>query len=104
MQLWCRGNITVDEGAKNALVNKGASLLPSGITSIEGYFRPGEAITVSYENNIIAKGLAVYSANDLKLIAGQKSQQIESILGYTLGEAAIHRDDLVLLKSVKPVD
>jgi glutamate 5-kinase len=91
-----QGNVEVDEGAKNAVLQRGASLLPSGIKKIEGRFAPGEAITISFAGDIIAKGLALYSAEDLRSIAGQKSQQIESILGFTLGEAAIHRDDMVL--------
>lgn len=93
------GDLEVDEGAKNALLEKGASLLPSGIKQIEGEFKPGEAITVSFSGKVVAKGLALYSAEDLKIIAGKKSQHIESLLGFTLGEAAIHRDDLVLLSS-----
>lgn len=92
-----KGNVDVDEGAKCALLQKGASLLPSGIRKIEGNFRQGEAITVSYSGNVVAKGIAIYGSEDLKLIAGKKSNSIEGLLGFTLGEAAIHRDDLVLL-------
>lgn len=91
------GEVVIDGGAKNALVNKGASLLPSGITSVSGHFKPGEAIQISCQDQIIAKGLALYSADDLDAIKGQKSDKIESILGYTYGEAVVHRDDMVLV-------
>lgn len=93
-----KGNIEVDEGAKKALLNRGASLLPSGICDLEGNFRPGEAVTVSFAGDIIAKGLALYGAADLREIAGKQSQNIESILGFTLGEVVIHRDDMVFFR------
>ena len=60
--------INVDEGAKAALVDRGASLLPSGITSIEGNFNQGEAVEICFEKQVIAKGLALYNARDLMLI------------------------------------
>lgn len=91
------GEIVIDNGAKNALVNKGASLLPSGIEKVSGYFKPGEAIQICCDGKVIAKGLALYSANDLDDIKGQKSDKIASILGYTYGEAVVHRDDMVLV-------
>lgn len=94
-----KGDIEVDAGAANALLHKGASLLPSGIISVAGKFSSGEAVQVTHNGKPIAKGLVLYSADDLRLIAGQKSQQIESILGYTLNEAAIHRDDLILSRN-----
>jgi len=91
------GQIEVDQGAKLALVEKGASLLPSGITSVSGQFNSGEAVSIHFENKVIAKGLVQYSASDLKAIQGLNSQKIEATLGYSFGEAVVHRDDLVLL-------
>lgn len=92
-----KGTVVVDAGAKEALLKKGASLLPSGIIAVEGTFLSGEAINISFENHIIAKGLALYGASDLTNIQGLNSQKIEATLGYSLGEAVVHRDDLVLL-------
>lgn len=92
-----KGQIEIDQGAKHALLEKGASLLPSGIIAISGQFVSGEAVNVTFENNIIAKGLVLYSASDLNTIQGLNSQNIEAALGYNSGEAAIHRDDLVLI-------
>ncbi len=91
------GSIEIDEGAKRALTQRGASLLPSGVVQVEGHFRTGEAVTVHCQGDPVAKGLALYSATDLAQIKGLKSDKIEATLGFTLGEAVIHRDDLVLI-------
>lgn len=91
------GTIDIDEGAKRALLSNGASLLPSGIRAVLGDFKSGEAIEISFEGRAIAKGLALYSASDLNEIRGLRSDQFESVLGYSLGEAAVHRDDMVLI-------
>lgn len=92
-----RGVVTVDEGARRAIVEKGASLLPSGITGLSGRFRAGDAIEIEHAGEAIAKGLAQYDSVDLKRIKGKKSQDILSILGYDSGEEVVHRDNLVLL-------
>jgi glutamate 5-kinase len=91
------GKITIDGGAKTAILNKGASLLPSGITEVSGQFKSGEAVLIEYQGQTLAKGLALYSAADLELIKGLRSSHIEATLGYTFGEAVVHRDDMVLL-------
>lgn len=93
-----RGKIFVDHGAERALVSKGASLLPSGITEVSGHFESGDAIEIVSQDKSLAKGLALYSAQELKMIKGEKSQRIRDILGYDNGEVVVHRDDLVLLK------
>jgi glutamate 5-kinase len=91
------GKIQIDAGAKRALLNNGASLLPSGIIGIEGAFKPGEAVEIVSEGQIIAKGLTLYSAADLRAIKGLRSDKIEPTLGYSFGEAIVHRDDMVLV-------
>jgi glutamate 5-kinase len=92
-----KGSIIIDEGAKRALLEKGASLLPSGITGVAGNFVAGEAVNIECNQVVIAKGLVLYNATDLVSIKGLKSNLIESTLGYSVGEAAVHRDDLVLI-------
>lgn len=92
-----KGTIEIDQGARQALLENGASLLPSGIIKVTGRFLSGEAVNVVYKDNAIAKGLVLYSATDLTSIKGLNSQKIEATLGYSLGETVIHRDDLVLL-------
>lgn len=91
------GKITIDGGAKAAILNKGASLLPSGITEVSGHFKAGDAIYIEYQGQTLAKGLSLYSAEDLEQIKGLRSSKIESTLGYSYGEAVVHRDDMALL-------
>jgi glutamate 5-kinase len=92
-----KGTIEIDHGAQQALLEKGASLLPSGIIKVNGRFLSGEAVNITYKDKAIAKGIVLYSATDLTSIKGVNSQKIEATLGYSSGETVIHRDDLVLL-------
>jgi glutamate 5-kinase len=95
------GQVMVDAGAARALQQRGASLLPSGVLSVEGNFEKGEAVLVMTQQGKvvtgIAKGIACYGSRDLSKIKGKKSSQIKSILGYSTTEVVIHRDDLVLI-------
>ncbi|TRX58048.1 glutamate 5-kinase [Thalassomonas sp. M1454] len=93
------GSIVIDEGAINAVVNKGASLLPSGIIEIYGDFVKGESvnITASCGTRVLAKGICQYSSQDLEKLQGKNSNDIETILGYCPSKEIIHRDDLVLI-------
>ncbi len=91
------GAIIVDDGAADAVLNKGSSLLPMGIRGLEKEFLRGATVEVKkLDGQVIAVGLARYSSDELNLIAGKKSDSIEKILGFTHGDVAIHRDDLVL--------
>lgn len=91
-----RGRITVDKGACKAITTKGASLLPVGVTKVNGQFKNGEAVDIYYEDTAIAKGISLYSAAELRQIIGLKSDKIRDVLGYEYGEVIIHRDDLVV--------
>jgi glutamate 5-kinase len=91
------GEIHIDVGAKNALLNRGASLLPSGVVAVSGDFKQGEAVEISSEGQVIAKGLTLYNAAELRVIKGMRSAKIQTSLGYSFGETVVHRDDLVLL-------
>jgi len=93
-----RGRLSVDDGAKAALVQDGKSLLPSGITHIEGDFAVGDPVScVDLAGNAIAKGLVNYSSEDMRKIIGLKSSQIEQALGYKDYDEAIHRDNLAVI-------
>ena len=93
------GSIVIDDGAVNAVVRRGASLLPSGIRDVRGGFEPGSVVDVlDPRGGAVARGLAAYSSEDLQRIAGRRSDEIESILGYIYSDAVIHRDDLVLIR------
>ncbi len=92
------GTIVVDEGAVKALCQKGSSLLPKGITAIKGEFLRGAIVTVTDPHGkVAAQGLVRYSSEELNLIKGHNSGDIEKILGFSHGPVAMHRDDLVLL-------
>ena len=92
------GAITVDAGAAHALAN-GRSLLPAGVSSVEGRFERGDAVSVrNGEGEEIGRGLSAYSSEDAARIAGHNSGEIEEILGFAGRAEMIHRDDLVLKK------
>ncbi|HZR46613.1 MAG TPA: glutamate 5-kinase [Candidatus Manganitrophaceae bacterium] len=92
-----KGDIVLDAGAVEALLGKGRSLLPSGITSVEGKFEVGDAIRcLSPDRKEIAKGLTNYSASEMILIKGIHTSQIEKVLGYKSTDEVIHRDNLVI--------
>ncbi len=92
------GRILVDDGARNALLKKGKSLLPSGIVRVEGRFERGACIRLSGLDGVeFARGLSDYSSSEAVRLVGCNSSEIESILGYHYGDVIIHRDNLVLL-------
>jgi glutamate 5-kinase len=92
------GRVMVDDGALEALMNKGKSLLPGGIARVEGSFKVGDCVTcVDRSGNAFARGLVKYSSADLDRIKGLKTSQIESVLGHKDYDEVIHRDDLVIL-------
>jgi len=92
-----RGRILIDEGAKEALVRDGKSLLPSGVMQVEGNFALGDPVTcVDAAGNPIAKGLVNYTADEIRKIMGLKSSKIEQVLGYKDYDEVIHRDNLAV--------
>jgi glutamate 5-kinase len=91
------GEITVDAGATQAILERGSSLLPKGIKIVSGNFSRGEVIRIrNSEGRDIAHGVSRYNSDALRLIAGQHSQQIDAILGYEYGPVAVHRDDMII--------
>ncbi len=90
------GTVRIDAGAVAAL-ERGKSLLPAGVTAVEGRFERGDAVLVrDGEGHEVARGLIAYSSDDAGRILGHKSREIEAVLGYRGREELIHRDDLVL--------
>jgi len=90
------GILVLDAGAAAAL-KTGKSLLPAGVTAVEGSFERGDAVVVRTAEGVeLGRGLVAYSATDARRIIGHKSREIEAILGYRGREELIHRDDLVL--------
>jgi glutamate 5-kinase len=90
------GRLFVDDGAKAALLG-GKSLLPAGVTRVEGAFERGDAVSVcDSEGNVLAKGLSAFGSADADLIKGMRTDAIERVLGFIGRSEIIHRDDLVL--------
>jgi glutamate 5-kinase len=92
------GTITIDAGARRALVEGKKSLLPSGVRSVAGRWEAGDAVRVVDESGVeVARGLCAFDAVEVERIAGKRSAELEAVLGYRAAEEVIHRDDLVLL-------
>jgi glutamate 5-kinase len=94
-----QGAVHIDAGALRALRAKdGASLLPVGITAVRGNFERSATLAIHDPNGtVIAHGLSSYTSDELSQIKGQKSTAISDILGYSYGDAAVHRNNLVVL-------
>jgi glutamate 5-kinase len=101
----CKGDIIIDEGASVAIVEKGKSLLPSGIREVSGRFSQGDAVNVLNPlRETIAIGMVNYHSGDIKKIMGAKSSEIEARLGFRHDDEVIHRDNLVLIKELEQGD
>ncbi len=92
------GRVIVDDGGRDALTDKGKSLLPGGVVMVEGNFKVGDCVTcVDQKGRAFARGLVKYSSADLDRIKGLKTSQIAPVLGHKDYDEVIHRDDLVIL-------
>jgi len=97
----CRGDIIVDAGARQALVERGKSLLASGIVAAEGQFQQGDVVAIKDEaGEEFARGLSNYSAQDVQKIKGLKTTEIASLLGFKPYDEIIHRDNMVILSGL----
>jgi len=92
------GKIIVDEGAKKAILQKGKSLLPSGVLAAEGAFELGDPVVlVDPQQQEFARGLSNYGSAEINKIKGLKTTEVEIKLGYKYSDEIVHRDDLVVL-------
>ncbi len=93
-----RGSVVVDAGAREAILQRGKSLLPSGITAIEGVFEAGQVVQVKGPNDQeIARGMVNYSSGAVERIRGKKTTEIEAILGYKDFDEVILRNNMILV-------
>lgn len=93
-----QGDVMVDDGAKKAIVQRGKSLLPSGVVKLRGAFDRGDLVScIGPQGKEFARGLVNFSAQELEKIRGLRSDKIEQVLGYKYSDEVIHRDDLVVL-------
>ena len=93
------GALHVDAGAARALLEQGSSLLPVGVTAVDGVCDKGECVEVGAEGRQLAKGLVNYTAEEMRRIRGHGSQEIELLLGYRDFSSVIHRDNLVIMNA-----
>ncbi|QIQ21378.1 glutamate 5-kinase [Zophobihabitans entericus] len=91
------GRLVLDDGAVEALLKSGRSLLPKGIIEVRDNFSRGEVLDITNkEGKSIARGMSRYNSDALRMIAGHHSQEIIHILGYEYGAVAVHRDDMII--------
>ncbi|SFD45968.1 glutamate 5-kinase [Bosea sp. CRIB-10] len=97
-----RGTLHVDDGAARAL-RGGASLLPVGVTRIEGAFSRGDAVMIrAGDGSELGRGLVAYDADEAVRVLGKASREIEAVLGYPGRAEMIHRDDMALRLGYDP--
>jgi len=95
-----RGELVLDEGARNALTARGKSLLAAGIKAVHGRFRVGDSVScLDSRGREFARGLVAYSSGDLEKVKGLKARDARRVLGSWNGDEVIHRDDLVVLET-----
>jgi glutamate 5-kinase len=95
--LQMRGAVTVDPGAIQKIREKGTSLLPIGMTGVEGDFSRGDVIAIRDGNGVeVARGLANYASAEARLICRKPSSAFEGLLGYAAEPEMVHRDNMVL--------
>ena len=97
--LQLRGAVVVDAGASAKLLAEGKSLLPIGMTAVEGDFSRGDVIAVrDPQGREIARGLANYASAEARLLCRKPSSEFERLLGYAAEPEMVHRDNLVLMR------
>ncbi|HZF85404.1 MAG TPA: glutamate 5-kinase, partial [Burkholderiaceae bacterium] len=98
--LQMRGAVTVDAGAAAKVRGEGKSLLPIGMTAVEGDFSRGDVIAIrDPQGTELARGLANYSSAEARLLCRKPSSEFERLLGYAAEPEMVHRDNLVLMRT-----
>ena len=98
-----RGRLRLDPGAVRALEERGRSLLPAGISAVEGRFGIGDPVAcLAPDGREVARGLSAYDSAEVDRIKGLSTKQATQMLGYSNGDEVIHRDDLVLVEPAPP--
>ena len=93
-----RGSLHLDQGAVEAVITRRASLLPAGITGVDGAFDAGDPVDLRDENGrIVARGLVNYDASEIPGLMGRSTRWLASRLGQEYEREVVHRDDLVIL-------
>ncbi|MEK9145420.1 MAG: glutamate 5-kinase, partial [Elusimicrobiota bacterium] len=93
-----KGAIHVDEGAREALLRRSKSLLPSGVLSVSKSFEAGDVVSLVHDGAEFARGLANFGSRELELIKGLKTSLIEGALGRKAAGEVVHRDNMAPLE------
>jgi glutamate 5-kinase len=94
-----RGTLRLDAGAVRALVERHASLLPAGITGVDGHFSAGEPVDlVGPDGSVVARGLVNYDAEELPPLLGRSTRELAAALGAGYDRTVVHRDALVVME------
>ncbi|MCC2335599.1 glutamate 5-kinase [Cellulomonas wangsupingiae] len=94
-----RGRLVLDDGAVRAVVDRQTSLLPAGVTDVEGAFEAGDPVElVDAEGAVVARGLVAYGAEEVPQLLGRSTSELRDALGPGYDRELVHRDDLVLVR------
>ena len=97
------GKLTVDVGARQAVLERGGSLLPAGVLAVAGSFVAGDVVTLeTTDGSCFARGFVNYSSHDLEQIKGMQTEKVLEILGVCACDEVIHRDDLAVVCREEP--
>lgn len=92
------GQLTLDDGAVRAIVERKASLLPAGITAVRGNFSAGDPVDlVDGDGQVVARGLVNFDADELPSLLGRNTHELAQELGAEYEREIVHRDDLILV-------
>ena len=93
-----QGRLTLDDGAAPAVLERGVSLLPAGVTAVSGEFSAGDTVElVTTKGLVIARGLVAFDSDEIPQMLGKSTKDIAALLGAEYERELVHRDDLVLL-------
>lgn len=94
-----RGRLVLDAGAVRAVLERGTSLLPAGVTGVEGTFEAGDPVElVGPDGHLVARGLVSYDAEEVPPLLGRSTSELREALGPGYDRELVHRDDLVLVR------
>jgi glutamate 5-kinase len=93
-----QGRLILDDGAVTAILERGTSLLPAGVTAVEGTFISGDTVELtSKSGKVIARGLVAFDSTEIPQMLGRSTKELAASLGAEYERELVHRDDLVLL-------
>ena len=92
------GKLVLDAGAAKAILERGVSLLPAGVTAVEGDFDAGDTVDLVDPNGaVIARGIVNFDSDEIPQMLGKSTKELAASLGAEFERELVHRDDLVLL-------